>query len=139
MNSKNANPKPQTQVLTTLWLMFLISTVMMSVVSQISQPSDADLPISGTVGYFYFGVGLVLFVLSHLIFRTVSGRPIAYPTYLPRFIIALAMADAITVFGFVSAVTFKADVFTYALFGLGFLSVLIKKPNTDLISVSVVK
>lgn len=91
------------------------------------------------MGYLYLGIGISLFVVSHFVFKSVTGKPIAYQKYVTPFIISLTIAEASTLFGFVYSTTHGFDVFTYSLFALGFLAVVMKKPYTNLIATTIQK
>lgn len=135
MNTQtHSNGSQKKQILTLIWLIFLISTLSLPavVIIGLSRTYDPSLE-SDFAGYLMLTIGIILFIISHIIFKKVSSRPIDINKFQIPFTISCVFAEAITIIGLLQVQTSNLDKFAYGLFCLGFLAVLMKKPKLDLI------
>ncbi len=138
MNTVNTpNPNQRKQTLMIIWLVFLMSTISFPTIGYIvSQKRGYDPSLnSDFAGALMLGLGIVLFIISHFIFKKISGKPIPINKYQVPFTVTCILAESISLLGLWHVSTSNLDKFAYVLFGLGFLAVLIKKPDLNLITI----
>ncbi len=127
-------PASKNNILTIVWLAFFANTILIPTVSLTLQSNSAEDTGPGFSPTLLIGLGVMAFIVSHLIFRTVSGKPILYQKYLVPFILSCMLAEFISLLGLFSTINFGLNIYTMSLFSLGFLSMFLKKPDLKLIA-----
>lgn len=135
--NQNINPSLQQrkQVIFVIWLVFLISTISLPIavyVGLMNKDFDPSLE-SGFASFLMLLIGLILLIFSHIVFKKISAKPIDLVKYQVQFTLSCVLSEAITIVGILHGSTSNFDKFSLILFVLGFLALIIKKPNLDFV------